>query len=399
MPVDKKEVIDTNFKMVAKTLFGLEEVLSEELTKLGAREIEIHSRAVSFKGDKGFMYKANLCCRTALRILKPIRQFFVPNEQVLYDQVKKIDWEEFMNVEDTLAVDCSLNSEIYNHTLYVAQKVKDAIVDRFREKYNKRPSVDKDRPTLRVNVHIHKDSCTISLDSSGEALYKRGYRDNINKAPINEVLAAGLVLLTGWDKKSVFIDPMCGSATISIEAALIANNIPPGYFRKEFGFELWEDFDKTLWNTIYDAAVEKINNNNCQIMGSDMSRNIIKKAKENVKNAKVEDVVSLSTSTFEELDPPSSRGVVVMNPPYGERMDKDNMDELYKSIGDTLKKKYSGYDAWIISSNMDALKHVGLRPSRKITLYNGQLECKFMKYQMYQGTKKVHKLINKEKEE
>lgn len=391
---------ETNdFKMIAKTIFGLEEILSQELQRLGAKDVEVHNRAVSFTGDKGFMYKANLCLRTALRILVPFDTFKVTDEKSLYNSIQSINWEDYMDVTDTIAIDTVLNSELFTHSQYLSQKAKDAIVDQFRAKYGERPSVDLDKPTIRINLHIYNDTCTVALDSSGESLHKRGYRDKTNLAPINEVLAAGLVLLTGWDKRTNFIDPMCGSGTILIEAALIANNIPPGYYREDYGFERWKKFmpfDEELWNTIFDAAINKITNHEQKIMGGEISPNVAKKAKENIKLAKVDDVVSIKNCDMKDFEVPPGRGVVVINPPYGERMVKDNIEELYKMMGDTFKKNFAGYDCWILSSNMEAFKHVGLRPSRKIALFNGQLECRFMKYEMYQGTKKIHKLEKKE---
>lgn len=393
---------EKDFKMIAKTIFGLEETLSTELLRLGAKNIEIHNRAVSFEGDKGFMYKANLCLRTALRILVPFESFRVTDEKSLYDEIQKINWEDYMDVADTLAIDTVLNSDLFTHSQYISQKAKDAIVDQFRTKYNERPSVDLDKPTVRINIHIYNDTCTLALDSSGESLHKRGYRDKTNLAPINEVLAAGLVLLSGWDKRTNFIDPMCGSGTIVIEAALIANNIPAGYFREDFGFQRWKkflSFEEELWNLIFDSAVNKITDYQQTIIGGELSPNVAKKAKENVKLAKVDDVVNIRNCDMKDFEVPPGRGVVIINPPYGERMVKDNIDELYKMMGDTFKQKFSGYDCWILSSNIDALKNVGLRPSRKITLYNGQLECKFMKYEMYQGTKKIHKLEGRQGKE
>ena len=390
-PVTEKQ----DFKMIAKTIFGLEEILSSELQRLGARSIEVHNRAVSFTGDIGFLYKANLCLRTALRVLVPFKTFKVSDEKSLYNAIQSINWEDYMEVTDTFAVDTVINSELFTHSQYLSQKVKDAIVDQFRAKKGERPSVDLDRPTLRVNLHIFNDVATLAFDSSGESLHKRGYRDKTNLAPINEVLAAGLVLLSGWDKRSNFIDPMCGSGTILIEAALIANNIPPGYYREEFGFQRWEKFmpfDEELWNTIFDSSINKITNHNQTIIGGELSPNVAKKAKENCKLAKVEDIVSIRNCDMKDFDVPPGKGVVIINPPYGERMVKDNIEELYKMMGDTFKQKFSGYDCWILSSNMEAFKHVGLRPSRKITLFNGQLECKFLKYEMYAGTKKIHKL-------
>lgn len=388
---------ESDFKMIAKTIFGLEEVLSTELLRLGAKNIEVHNRAVSFTGDLGFMYKANICLRTALRILVPIKTFTITDEKSLYAAIQDINWDDYMNVTDTLAIDTVLNSDLFTHSQYLSQKAKDAIVDQFRVKYNERPSVDLDRPTLRIHLHVFKDTCTVALDSSGESLHKRGYRDKTNLAPLNEVLAAGMILLSGWDKRTTFIDPMCGSGTILIEAALIANNIPPGYYREAYGFESWNKFlpfDETLYNLIFDSAIDKITNHSQQILGGELSPNVTKKAKENIKNAKVDDIVSVKNCDIVDFEAPAGRGVVIINPPYGERMVKDNIEELYKSIGDTFKKKFSGYDCWILSSNIEAFKHVGLRPSRRITLFNGQLECKFMKFEMYQGTKKVHKLVN-----
>lgn len=390
---ENKQKASGEFKMIAKTHFGLEEVLAKELLRLGAREIEKHNRAVSFVGDKGFMYKANLNLRTALRILKPIFSFEVQDEESLYQKIKQYAWEEIISPENTLAVDCVLNTNLFNHSYYIALKTKDAIVDRFREKYGKRPSVDTENPDLRINVHISRTTCSVSLDSSGSSLHKRGYREETGEAPINEVLAAGLVMLSGWERHQPLIDPMCGSGTFLIEAAMLANNIPAGYFRNSFGFMKWKDFDGDLWNMLFDSAVNKIKNDDyVKIFGCDVSALMANKAKENVKLAQVDDVVSVRKSSFQDFDPPKARGVVIMNPPYGERIGLQDIKDFYKSIGDTLKQKYNGYDAWIISSSPEGFKSVGLRPSRKITVFNGPLECRFMKFEMYQGTKKLHKV-------
>jgi putative N6-adenine-specific DNA methylase len=380
------------FAMVAKTIFGLEDILADELTKLGAKEVEKHNRAVSFTGDKGFMYKANLNLRTALRVLKPIKEFTLKNEQQLYNGIQKIDWAQYMDVNDTLAIDCVLSSDLFRHSQFLAQKAKDAIVDQFRDSFGERPSVDLDRPTLRINLHVKNDKCTVSLDTSGESLHKRGYREKTNLAPINEVLACGLVLLSGWDKESTFIDPMCGSATILIEAALIACNIPAGYYREEFGFQRWKDYDADLWDTIYDSAIKKINDKPVNLIGVEISKNVARKAKENIKIARLEDAITIHNTSFQEFDPPSGPGVLIMNPPYGERMhQEEDINGLYESIGDTFKKKYKGYNAWIISSNMEALKRVGLKATKKIVVYNGQLECRFAGFDIYEGTRRVIK--------
>ncbi|HEU4717692.1 MAG TPA: THUMP domain-containing protein [Bacteroidia bacterium] len=380
------------FRMVAKTMQGLENILAKELLRIGAREIEEHKRAVSFIGDKGTMYKANYLLRTALRILKPVSSFHAKNEKDFYDGVYAIDWTQWMTPDDTLAVDCTLNTEIFNHSYFIAQKTKDAIVDQFRDKFGRRPSVDTEFPALRINVHVSREEVNISLDSSGYSLHKRGYREDTGRAPMNEVLAAGIVQLTEWNPRFRLIDPMCGSGTIAIEAALYANHIPPGYFREKFGFEKWNDFDKELWEKITDAALDRISSEQQDITAFDISQNVLRKARENILRAKVEDVVKTFTADFFEWTPPEGKGVLIMNPPYGERMDKDDSDVFYKQIGDTFKKKYSGYEAWLITSNMEAIKVIGLRPSRKITLFNGPLECKLLKFEMYAGTKKIHKL-------
>jgi putative N6-adenine-specific DNA methylase len=387
-----------DFKMIAKTFLGLEDTLTQELLRLGAREVEAHNRAVSFVGDKGFMYKANLNLRTALRILKPIFSFEVSNEESLYREINNYAWEDLLSADDTMAVDSVLNTDIFNHSQYISQKTKDAVVDRFRSKFDKRPSVDLTNPTIRINVFVSANTCYVSLDSSGYSLHKRGYRENVGEAPINEVLAAGLIMMSGWEPHKPLIDPMCGSGTFLIEAALIANNIPPGYYRESFGCMNWKDFDKELWDKIFKNSINKIKNHDyVKIIGCDADRAMAEKASDNVKQSKVDDVVKVIHSSFEDFTPPEQKGVVIMNPPYGERLKIEEITEFYKKIGDTLKAKYEGYDAWIISSSPEGFKSVGLRPSRKITVFNGPLECRFMKFEMYRGTKKLHKIQGENK--
>lgn len=384
-----------NLSFIAKTITGLEETLAAELLRLGARDIELLNRAVRFKGDIGTMYKTNLALRTGLRVLVPVTKVEAFDENSLYDGITNLPWEDLIDVDDSIAIDTVLSTQNFNHSQYVSQKAKDAIVDRFRGKFGKRPNVDLDNPTLRINLHISNTTCNISLDSSGDSLHKRGYRDKTNKAPMNEVLAAGLVLLTGWDGKRPFIDPMCGSGTIVIEAAMIAANIPPGYYRPEYGFMKWKKFlpfDESLWKVIFDSAIDRINSDEVTIIGGEISHHVARKAKENVKLAKVDDLVKIIECDVREFEAPPGKGVVVINPPYGERMHKDDVPELYKELGDTFKKRFTGYDCWLISSNMEALKNVGLRPSRRIPIFNGPLECRFVKYEMYPGTKKLHKI-------
>lgn len=386
---------ENNLTFIAKTIFGLEEVVAAELRKLGARDVELLNRAVKFSGDKGMMYKANLCLRTALRVLVPVAQFDVQDEKSFYEGMKSINWEDYISVDDSIAIDTVLNTDLFTHTQFISQKAKDAIVDQFREKHDKRPDVNLDRPVLRINLHIFENTCSVALDSSGDSLHKRGYRDQTNLAPLNEVLAAGLVLLTGWDRARNLVDPMCGSGTILTEAAMFTANIPPGYYRTEFGFMLWKKylaFDEELYNTIYEAIISRISSEPASILGGELSHNVARKAKENVKLARVEDLVHIKEADISDFIPPEGGGVVIMNPPYGERMDKDDIFLLYKKIGDAFKKNFTGYDCWLITSNMDALKYVGLRASRKIKIFNGPLECRFVKYEMYKGTKKIHKL-------
>ncbi|WP_372801526.1 class I SAM-dependent RNA methyltransferase [Lutibacter sp.] len=381
-----------NFKMVATTIFGLEEVLATELRNLGAQHVEIGIRNVSFSGDKGFMYKANMALRTAIRILKPIKRFKVFDEDDLYKKLQQIDWERIMNVDSTFAIGAVVNSKNFTtNSHYISLKSKDAIADYFRHKYHKRPNVDVKHPDVKIHVHIQKDLCSVSLDSSGDSLHKRGYRNLTNIAPINEVLAAGLVLLSGYTGDCNFIDPMCGSGTILIEAAMIANNIPANINRKEFGFEKWSDYDEDLFFTIQDSLLKKIRSCHFKIMGFDKAPSAVRKAKENIENANLTDFVGVHHVNFfnsvKEVFGPTT---ILFNPPYGERLDID-IQEFYKKIGDTLKNGYPDSTVWFITSNLEGLKYVGLRTSKKIPLKNGDLDCRFVRYDMYEGSRKTKK--------
>lgn len=384
---------DKTISYVATTFYGLEQVLSEELLNLKAEDIAVHNRAVSFKGNKSLLYETNLKLRTALRILQPIASFNVHDQQSLYNGTKAIKWENFMHAEQRIYIHAISNHPAFNNTMFVSQKVKDAIADYFRENAGKRPSIDKFDPDIHIQVHISKDKCTISLDSSGIPLYKRGYRQDTGEAPINEVLAAGMVLLSKWDTDKTLVDPMCGSGTILIEAALYALNIAPGKFRKFFAFQRWKDYDEALFNKIKNEAIKNEKQKKLKIVGCDQSQKVLFAAIENLEACGLDDIIELNKKEMFEFTPPEGGGWVISNPPYGERMGlTERIEMLYKSIGDTLKKKYSGYEAWIISSNLEALKKVGLSASRKITLYNGPLECKLMRYELYEGTKKRHKM-------
>jgi putative N6-adenine-specific DNA methylase len=378
-----------NFKMVAKTFFGFEEILAKELNQLGAQEVEAGTRMVSFKGDKGFMYKANLSLRSALKILKPIYHFRAFNDQSLYKGIQGIDWSKYLNANQTFVIDTTIHSENFKHSQFVSQKAKDAIVDQFRDKFGQRPSIDKDFPDLRINIHIDRDQCSVALDTSGTSLHHRGYRTATNIAPINEVLAAGMLLLSGWDGSSHFIDPMCGSGTILAEAAMIACNIPANINRKEFAFEKWNDWDNDLFDQIIDALMKRTREFHYTITGYDKAPSAVQKAKDNILNANLEDFVTISQANFFDTKKEVSGPLhMVFNPPYGERLDIE-LERFYRELGDTLKNNYPNTNAWFITANLEALKFVGLRPSRKIKLFNGSLEARLVKYEMYEGSKRT----------
>ena len=378
-----------NFKMVAKTLFGFEDILAMELLQLGAQKIQKGVRVVTFEGDKGFMYKANLALRTALKILKPIHQFKAFNDKSLYDGIQGIDWSKYISENQSFVVDVTLHSDHFNHSQYVALKTKDAIVDQFRDAFGKRPDIDKDFPDLRINIHIDRDQCSVALDTSGVSLHQRGYKTATNIAPINEVLAAGMLLMSGWDGKGDFLDPMCGSGTILVEAAMIACNIPANINRKEFAFEKWKDWDNDLFEQIIDSLMKKTREFHYSITGYDKAPSAVNKAKDNIKNANLEEYITVSEQNFfdtqKEIQGPL---LMVFNPPYGERLNID-MERFYREIGDTFKQNYPNTQAWFITANLEALKFVGLRPSRKIKLFNGKLEARFAKYEIYEGSKKA----------
>ena len=383
-----------DYKMVATTIFGLEEVLATELKNLGAQNVEIGVRNVSFTGDKGFMYKANIALRTAIRILKPIKRFKVHDEDDLYKKMQTIEWEREMDVDSTFAIGAVVNSKNFTtNSHYISLKSKDAIADYFRHKYHKRPNVDVKFPDLKIHVHILNDLCTVSLDSSGDSLHKRGYRSATNIAPINEVLAAGLILLSGYTGECNFIDPMCGSGTILIEAAMIANNIPANINRKEFGFEKWKNYDEDLFFTIQDSLLKKIRSSHFKIMGFDKAPSAVRKAIENVENANLTEFIGVHhINFFNSQKEVFGQTTILFNPPYGERLDVD-MQAFYKNIGDTLKSGYPDSTVWFITSNLDAIKHVGLRTSRRIPLKNGDLDCIYVRYDMYEGSRKAKKAM------
>lgn len=377
-----------NFEMIAKTLPGLEDVLAEELIALGADNLQLGKRMVSFEGDKELLYKTNIHCRTALRILKPVLVFKAKNTDELYAYVKQFPWNDFFSVKNTFAIDAVVFSELFTHSKFVAYRTKDAIVDFFTEKVGKRPSVSTVNPDIVINVHIAHDKCTLSFDSSGESLHKRGYREAQTDAPLNEVLAAGMLLKTGWKGESAFIDPMCGSGTLLIEAAMIALNIPPGVYRKGFAFEKWPDFDKELFEYLYnDDSQER--DFEYRIYGSDISPKAIAIANQNIKNAGLSRYIELSVKPIQKYsEPPAENGLLVTNPPYGERLKENDIFGLYESIGERLKHVFTGYTVWILSNKKEYFDKIGLKPSKKIKLINGSLECEFRKYEIFDGKRK-----------
>ena len=377
---------DDNFYMLAKTMFGLEEVLAEELRKLGAQDVKMMNRAVSFKGDTGFMYKANLNLRTALRILKPIAHFQAHDEKELYKKLCDINWPEIFNLDNTFATHATTYSEAFTHSKYTSLVVKDAIADSFRKAFNKRPNVDPEDPDITIDLHISKHTCTVSLDSSGYSLHKRGYKSDTVTAPMNEVLAAGLILLSKWNKISDFHDPMCGSGTLLIEAALIAYNIPANIFRKKFGFEGWKDFDQELWEIIKDASLNKEKSYSGNITGGDIFQKAVRISRTNVENALMHSNIKIINSDFFETKI-STGTFVIFNPPYDKRINI-GINNFYDKIGTTLKHNYKGCKVWLISSDIENMKFIGLKPDKKIKLINGELECSFRNFEIYEGSKK-----------
>lgn len=376
------------FKMIAKTMAGLEDVLAEELIGLGANNLEIGKRMVSFEGDLALLYKANVHCRTALRILRPVYTFRAKTPDEIYKKVKAMNWYEHLTEDSTFAIDAVTFSELFTHSKFVAYRVKDAIADYFMQKTSKRPSVDVKNPDLLINFHIAHDQCTLSFDSSGESLHKRGYRVGQTEAPLNEVLAAGMILKTGWRGECDFIDPMCGSGTLLIEAAMIAMNVPPGIYRSGFAFEKWKNFNKDLFEMIYndDSGEREFKH---KIYGSDILREAVEIASQNIKSASFDRYIDLQVKPFEKYDKaPAETGILITNPPYGERIKPDDLYGLYEMIGERLKHVFMGYTAWVLSYQKECFNKIGLKPTKKIQLVNGSLQCEFRRYDIFAGKRK-----------
>jgi putative N6-adenine-specific DNA methylase len=377
------------FPQTATTLSGFEDILAEELKSFGARNVEKGRRAVTYQGDLGFMYKVNFRSRFALRVLKPIKTFVAINEDAYYARIRSFAWEKLITPKQTFAIKVALNSQTYRHSHFMALKAKDAIADRIRDKKGERPNVDTDNPDVPIHIYIERELVTISLDSSGDSLHKRGYRQITGQAPLNEVLAAGIVELSEWDTTTPFYDGMCGSGTLAIEAAIKGLNMPPGIFRNQgFAFEKWEDFDVDLYETIVESSLDRMSDIKLKIHASDVSSNVVSKAKKNVYNAELEDEIDVTHADFFDLKPSANRGTLILNPPYGERMDKEDINELYSNLGDAFKQNWKGFSCFMFSGNLGALKKVGLRSSSKKELFNGSIECRLARFDIYEGSKR-----------
>lgn len=376
-------------KIIVKTVFGLEEVLAEECREIGAFNPQIINRAVTFEGDNYLLYKCNHLLRTAIRVLVPFHDFEANNEQELYQNLYDFDWSTLFDVNQTFAIDAVCNSEIFTHSKFAALKSKDAIADFFRNKFGKRPSVDIENPDLRFNIHIFKNQVNVSLDSSGNSLHQRGYRRKGHLAPLNEVLAAGMLRLSGWNPKIPLYDSMCGTGTFSMEAAMMARNIAPGFLERTYAFMNWKDFDKQVWKKVKTEAQDAEVNTPFEIFASDISAKEIMETKDNMRQFGFSKDIRIQKKSFFDVLPEEEGGILILNPPYGERMEQRDIEGFYKEIGNHLKNNFKGFSAFIITSNVNAMKTIGLKPSSKHVLYNGSLECKFLKFEMYAGSKKA----------
>lgn len=396
VPVEPKRL--ETFDMVAKTMQGLEEVLAHELEQMGATDIQLLKRAVGFKGDMRLLYRANYTCRTALAILKPFAEFEANSTDELYEQVNKIRWEKIMDLDSTFMIDAATNGDIFTHSYYASLKTKDAIVDRFRKYFGRRPSINTDNADYKFNLYIRDNHVTLLMNSSGDSLHKRGYRQGVGVAPINEVLAAGMLQLTGWKGDTNFMDPMCGSGTFLIEAAMLANQIPAQYYRTQgFGFQHWKEYNRAEWKRVKEEEDRKIGSNDfdCEIWGNDLDMEVLEQCEKNLQFTKLHKDVMLYNGSFEFQEPPQGRTLIVTNPPYGERIKVEDLNELYDKLGSTFKNLYGpDCEVWLISSDMEAIKHIGLHPTQKIPLINGSLDCRFLKYELYEGSKKASKQTN-----
>lgn len=372
------------YKLIAKTFFGLEEVLANEIKNIGGRNVNIGGRAVYYDGDLEIIYKSNYYLRTAIRILKEIETFQFNSIDQFYLKCKMVNWTNYLDLNQNFVVNSSvINSRLFSNSMFASLKVKDAVADFFRDKFGKRPNVDTQNPDININVHVHQNSCTLSIDSSGESLHKRGYRVKQGDAPLNEVLAAGMIQMSGWDGTTDFLDPMCGSGTLAIEAAMLAQNIPAGKFRKLYSFENWSDFDQLLLEKVKHTFEKKLFEK--KIYASDISKSNLLNAQTNARRALVFNKIVFQESDFKDLNIPLNSGTIIINPPYGERLNEYNLENLYSMIGERLKHQYPGNSAWILTSSLDSIRFIGLRPTTKTDLFNGALKCKYNNYKLFAG--------------
>lgn len=379
-------------RIVAKTLFGLEDILCSELENLGIQNIEKGNRAVSFDGDLESLYKCNLWLRTAIALLIPVTDFYFKDEKDLYRKFSKLEFTDYMDKEQTFAVKGAVSSTLFKHTQFPMLVLKDAIADYFRNKFGSRPSVDTQKPDIVFDVHIQENKCTVSLNSSGAPLFQRGYRRSTGLAPINEVVAAGLILLSGWKADCNFIDVFCGSGTIPIEAALIANGIPSNIARKSYAFQKWKNYDQELWEKIWNEAPKVPKRDlKIKIIGSDTDGDVILKARENIKSLPLGKTIEFEVKSYRDFVAPEAPGILISNPPYGERLDEIEIGDLYQDFGNYMKQNLPGYTCWLISSNLEAFKRIELKPSKKIQLFNGSLDCDFRKFEIFKGSLVEHK--------
>ncbi|MFT5824249.1 MAG: putative N6-adenine-specific DNA methylase [Crocinitomix sp.] len=379
-------------ELVAKTLYGLEEVLKDEIIALGGEDVKVGNRVVTYKGDMKLLYESNLWLRTAISVLIPLKKFRFADEKDLYRKFAKINFSDIMGVKDTFAAKGAVNSDLFNHTGYPMLVLKDAIADHFRDKFGERPDVDLTKPKILFDVHIDGYACSVSLNSSGAPLYHRGYRKKTGDAPMNEVVAAGLIKLANWNGESNFVDVTCGSGTLPIEAALIANGIPPNIARKSYGFQNWKNYDQQLWKSVFESAPNHPKRDlDIKIIGSDTDGDVILKARDNIKALPLGKTISFEIKDYNDQEAPEGKGVLICNPPYGERLQMEELDELYQGLGNFFKRKMQGYDCWVLSSNFDALKKIELKPSTKIQIYNGSLSCDYRKFEIFSGSLIEHK--------
>ena len=383
--------MEENYQLITKTVAGLEEVLAAEIRNLGAKNVKVMHRAVICEGNKEMMYRLNYNVRTGLKVLKPFKTFFAKNPDELYKKIQEIEWWELLRTDQTFCIDAVTSGRFFTHSQYAALKAKDAIVDQFRDVMGPRPSINTLNPDLRINLHIREDKVQVLFDSSNESLHHRGYRKQVDKAPMNEVLAAGLIQLSGWKADCNFLDCMCGSGTLPIEAAMYAMKIPAGYYRKQWGFMKWDDWDPELWARIKEEADSQICEFEHEIWASDRSPKAAAIAESNINNARLQRDIHLMKKNMEDLTPPEEGGIVIINPPYGDRLEEDDIDQVYENIGNTLKHNFQGYQCWLITDDAVALKHVGLKPSAKIPVWNGPLECRFVRFDIFGGTLKDQK--------